>query len=190
MRAMKWLVMVCLISATMAASTAVAQVLPKSNAKIDSMLQYFQTFKLDDGSIEFRHNNLAFSWLNETGLYIAVKLDGHYDLISVYSGDERIYHDRAVLVVDTDTLQTRRMPETDPAYRYEPLGEVGVRESIRFNDADGIVSKIAKNTRKTITVFLEGKDYVDDAELELSIKQGFRDSYLLGQELRKLNSGK
>ncbi len=160
-------------------------VFAQGNAKLDSMLQYYRVVTLPDSTTEYHHNNLAWAWLNETNVYVAVSEKGRLDLIACYRGEQRNNPIEVGFKIGLDTTRLKVKNGTGHGYQFEDLKENGVRESVRFSNVDKLIDKLVHNYKHTITFIVFGKDGIDKVPLTMSTKQAIRDSYELSKALKE-----
>ena len=156
----------------------------KTSARIDSMLQYYHAEKLHNGSTEYRHNNWAWDWLGVSGLYVTVSEHGRLDLIACYREEDRFHLSRIGLKIGHDTTKTKSVAEKDNAYKFEDFNTEGVREVIRYANAEKLIEKILASYNTEIDVIFYGAEDVSKVDLYLENKQAIRDSYELAKAIK------
>lgn len=162
-----------------------------SSAAVRELVRLKRKFRFDADAIEgggwYEHRNQTVdnSW-DRTYLEVHVAHDGRTYLSSHYYGDDWIFHDRLVVRIGDNRLESDAIPSFDKsAVRHNSGGSVWESLHLTGGRDNGILEAIAKDSTSAILVRLAGDRSQRDIVLSKRDHEAIRDGYALGRLLKQ-----
>jgi hypothetical protein len=159
----------------------------------DSLKSLKRSFRFAADSIEgggwYSHRNQTVdnSW-NRTYLAVNVADDGRSYLISHYTGDNWIFHDKIVVRIGDRILRSAVIPSySDLNVRNNSGGQVWEYLHFTGGQDNGIMEAIAATAdTPAVRVRFEGDEHLKDIVLSSRDRVAIRDAYRLGSLIKRL----
>ena len=166
-----------LTAAPAATARVVDSVALRADRRALDLLKRQFTFKRDEVRGGGTYTPLATSKGRATRLHCTVTAAGAGALFTVYGGEDWLFHDRAIVRIGDDVLQTSSVPTSADQNYQKALNNGRVAEIVVFaggSQDGGVMRAIAAADTETIRVRLEGRQRQHDFTLSDASRRSIR----------------